>query len=157
MDVSRPTRNGEAPSRTRNTERNVATPETIPNAGAARVTRPGLNFLQENVSTLATQALGATNVKNGVAIFKIPKSSGSGATVCPPANPVSPQCEAEIGLADMKMRVNAITPNRVKLDGVGPVRVRDLPVSIIGFTMKVVAGSSPGGDLCSGTVNFKVG
>src|SRR5262245_61260230 len=79
-------------------------PETIPNAGAARVTRPGLTFLQENLATLGTQALGAANVKNGVMIFKIPKSSGSGATVCPPANPVSPQCEAEIGLGTMKLR-----------------------------------------------------
>lgn len=131
-------------------------PETIPNAGAARVTRPGLTFLQENLVTLATQALGPANVKNGVAVFNIPKSTGSGATVCPPNNPTPPQCQAEIGLGTMKMRVNAITPNRVKADGVVPIRVQNLPVSAFGITMRVVAGSpANGNDLCDGTPNFK--
>src|SRR5690606_28031205 len=130
-------------------------PETIRNAGAARVTRPGLTFLQENLATLATQALGPANVKNGVATFTIPKSTGSGATVCPPNNPTPPQCQAEIGIGTMKVRVNAITPSRVKLDGVVPVRVRDLPVSALGITMTVVAGDSskaPGGDLCDSSI-----
>lgn len=114
-------------------------PETIPNAGAARITRPGLTFVQENLPLLATKALG-TNAKNGVASFQIPKGSQSGATICPPANPAPPQCTAELNLGAMKMRVNAITPNKVKLDGTLPIRVRDLPVSAFGFQMYVIAG-----------------
>lgn len=121
-------------------------PETIPNAGAARVTRPGLTFLQENLSTLATKGLG-TSAVNGVASFQIPKSTQSGANICSPANPMPPQCTAEINLGQMKVRINSITPSKVKLDGLLPVRLRDLPVSAFGFQMYVIAGDAP--DLCA--------
>src|SRR3954464_2378266 len=56
--------------------------QTIPNAAAVRVTRPGLNFLQENLSTIGIKALG-TSAVGGVASFDIPKSSASGADICP--------------------------------------------------------------------------
>jgi MYXO-CTERM domain-containing protein len=121
-------------------------PETIPNAGAARVTRPGLTFLQENLAMLATKGLG-TSAMNGVASFQIPKSSQSGANICSPANPVPPQCTAEINLGQMKVRINSVTPSKVKLDGLLPVRLRDLPVSAFGFQMYVIAGDAP--DLCA--------
>ena len=129
-------------------------PQTIPNAAAVRVTRPGLDFLQENLSTLAEKALG-TNAVGGVTSFAIPPSKASGADICAVATPSPAQCKAEIGLGTAKLRINAITPNRVKLDGLLPVRIRDLPVSFtFGFTAKafVVAGdktAAPGQNLCA--------
>ncbi len=125
-------------------------PETIPNAASVRVTRSGLDFVQTNLSSLALKALG-TNAKNGVASFQIPKSSQSGATICPNANPKPPECTAELDVGTMKMRVNAITPNRVKLDGVLPVRISNLPVSAFGLNLWVVMGDAtkaPGQNLC---------
>lgn len=129
-------------------------PETIPNAASVRVTRPGLDFVQANLSTLAVKALG-TNAKNGVASFQIPKSSQSGATICPNANPKPPECTAELDIGTMKVRVNSITPNRVKLDGLLPVRISNLPVSAFGLNLWVVAGDAskaPSSNLCSTSI-----
>jgi len=129
-------------------------PQTIPNAATVRVTRPGLDFVQENLGSLAVKALG-TGAKGGVASFPIPKTTQSGATICTPAAPVSPQCEAHIDLGNAKLRLNAITPNRVKIDGLLPVRISNLPVSFFGINTYVVAGDAskaPGGDLCSASI-----
>jgi len=126
-------------------------PQTIANAASVRVTRPGLDFVQENLSGVALKALG-TSAPGGVASFPIPKSTQSFATICPPATPGPAQCKAEIDLGKAKLRVNAITPNRVKLDGLLPVRIRDLPVSALFINAYVVAGDkslAPGGDLCA--------
>jgi hypothetical protein len=126
---------------------------TIPNAASVRVTRSGLDFLQENLGTLAGNALGA-GTKGGVATFDIPKTSQSGADICSTSGaPVPPQCQAEIDIGNAKLRIDAITPNRVKLDGVLPVRIRDLPATLIGFIKTyVVAGDktqAPSQDLCA--------
>jgi hypothetical protein len=126
---------------------------TIPNAASVRVTRPGLDFVQENIGLLAEKALGA-GVKAGVATFPIPPGSGN-PKICSVATPSAAQCNAEIDLGQSKLRVNSITPNRVKIDGLLPLRVRDLPVSFsLGLTVKafVVVGDktkAPGGDLCA--------
>jgi hypothetical protein len=127
---------------------------TIPNAASMRVTRPGLTFLQENLTTLAERALDA-NATGGVATFAIPKSSQSNVNICTPASPVPPQCLAEVGVGAAKLRINAITPNRVKLDGALPVRIRDLPISVFGVPGYVVAGDAaqaPGGNLCTASL-----
>lgn len=129
-------------------------PETIPNAASVRVTRSGLDFVQANLSTLALKALG-TNAKNGIASFQIPKSSQSGATICPNANPKPPECTAELDVGTMKVRVNSITPNRVKLDGTLPVRISNLPVSAFGLNLWVVMGDAskaPGNNLCDKSI-----
>lgn len=125
---------------------------TIPNAASVRVTRPGLTFVQENVGTLAEKALG-TGAKAGVLTFDIPPGSGN-PKLCSVTTPTPSQCNAEIGLGTSKLRVNAITPNRVKIDGLLPVRIRDLPASYsLGLTVKffIVAGDktqAPGQNLC---------
>ena len=114
---------------------------TIPNAASVRVTRPGLDFVQENIGLLAEKALGS-GATAGVVTFPIP-SSGTSPKICSVATPTPAQCNAEIGLGQSKLRVNAITPNRVKIDGLLPVRIRDLPVSFtLGLTVKafVMAG-----------------
>lgn len=125
---------------------------TIPNAASVRVTRPGLDFVQENIAPLAEKALG-TGAKNGVATFDIPPGTGN-PKICSVATPGPSQCNAEIGIGKSKLRVNAITPNRVKIDGLLPVRIRDLPASYtLGLSVKffVVAGDktkAPGQNLC---------
>jgi hypothetical protein len=126
---------------------------TIPNAASVRITRPGLDFVQENIGLLAEKALG-TGAKAGVASFPIPPGSGN-PKICSVATPTPAQCNAEIDLGQSKLRVNSVTPNRVKIDGLLPVRIRDLPVSFtLLFTAKafVVVGDkakAPGGDLCA--------
>lgn len=128
-------------------------PQTIANAASVRVTRPGLDFVQENIGTLAEKALGAGAV-GGVVSFDIPKSTASGAKICDVATPTPAQCKAEIGIGTSRLRVNAITPNRIKIDGLLPIRIRDLPASFtFGFTARafVVAGDktqAPGQNLC---------
>lgn len=125
---------------------------TIPNAASVRVTRPGLDFVQENIGALAEKALGA-GTKGGVATFNIPPGTGN-PKICSVAAPSPAQCNAEIGIGQSKLRVNSITPNRVKIDGLLPVRIRDLPASYaLGLTVKffVVAGDktkAPGQNLC---------
>lgn len=125
---------------------------TIPNAASVRVTRPGLDFVQENVGTLAEKALG-TGAKAGVATFNIPPGTGN-PKICSVPTPSPSQCNAQIDLGKAKLRVNAVTPNKVKIDGLLPVRIRDLPASFtFGLTAKafVVAGDkaqAPGQDLC---------
>lgn len=124
-------------------------PQTVPNAAAVRVTRPGLNFVQENIGLLAEKALSTTGAKAGVASFAIP-SSGSNPKICAVATPTPAQCNAEVDIGSAKLRVNAITPNRVKLDGLLPVRIRDLPVSFsFGLTVKAFVVAGDGGNLCA--------
>src|SRR4051812_31366733 len=115
---------------------------TIPNAASVRLTRPGLSFVQENIGTLAEKALG-NGATAGIASFAIPPSTQSFASICSVATPTAAQCNAEIDLAHAKLRVDAITPNKVKIDGLLPVRIRDLPVAfkvLLTFNAYVVAG-----------------
>lgn len=127
-------------------------PQTVPNAAAVRVTRPGLNFVQENIGLLAEKALSTTGAKAGVASFAIP-TSGTSPKICSVATPSPLQCNAEIDIGKAKLRVNAITPNRVKIDGLLPIRIRDLPISVtllFTFNGTVVAGDkSQGQNLCT--------
>ena len=130
---------------------------TIPNAASVRFTRPGLSFLQENIGTLAEKALGA-GATAGVTSFAIPKSSQSFATICSVATPTPAQCNAEIDLGNAKLRIDSITPNKVKIDGLLPVRIRDLPITVnvlIPFPASVVAGDktlAPNQDLCTASL-----
>jgi len=135
--------------------------DTIPNAASVRITRPGLTFVQENVSTLAEKALGA-GAKAGVTTFAIPKSTQSfgigSADICSVATPTPAQCNAEIDLGKAKLRANAITPNKIKIDGLLPVRIRDLPIAakiLVTIPASVVVGDktlAPGGDLCTASL-----
>ena len=132
---------------------------TIPNAAAVRITRPGLSFVQENISTLAAKALGTSaGATAGVVTFAIPPSSQSLAKICSVTTPTPAQCNAEIDLGKSKLRVNAITPNKVKIDGVLPVRIRDLPISfkiLVDIPGYVVAGDkalAPGQNLCDASL-----
>ncbi len=94
---------------------------TIPNAAAVRITRPGLNFVQENIGTLAEKAIGTSSGSTaGVVTFAIPASTQSLAKICSVTTPTPAQCNAEIDLGKAKLRANAITPNKVKIDGLLP-------------------------------------
>src|SRR4051812_14550188 len=130
---------------------------TIPNAASVRITRPGLTFVQENIGTLAEKALGS-GASAGVVTFAIPPSKQSFANICSVTTPTPAQCNAEIDLGHAKLRVDSITPNKLKIDGLLPVRIRDLPISInilIPIPASVVAGDktlAPGQDLCTASL-----
>ncbi len=124
-------------------------PMTVPNAASVRITRPGLNFVQENIGLLAEKALTTTGAKAGVASFAIP-TSGTSPKICAVTTPTPAQCNAEVDIGKAKLRVNSITPNRVKLDGLLPVRIRDLPVSFtLIFTAKAFVVAGEGNNLCA--------
>ena len=59
---------------------------TIPNAASVRVTRPGLDFVQENIGLLAEKALGS-GATAGVVTFPIPSSRLEPPKICSVADP----------------------------------------------------------------------
>jgi hypothetical protein len=99
----------------------------IPNAGSARVTRPGLDFIAANFGSVASAALGSSG---GVVQFAIPKATQSisffNIDACD--NPSPGQCQAEVYLGNAALHVDAVSPDKVALTGTVPVKVDDLPV-----------------------------
>ena len=126
----------------------------ITNAASVRLTRPGLDFLQANIGTLAAKLLGGSG---GVLNFPVPSStsapSGScfpynfGANICPAPHPVAgampPQCEAEIKLSGAKLTLDAVTPHSVKISGTIPVRLQDLPLHVDVKLLCIPASGDP--------------
>ncbi len=127
--------------------------DAIPNAGAARVTRPGIDFLAANAPTLAQKLIGGTN---GVYQYPIGKSSGSASgfsyTLCPNGpNPMATpleQCtvDVEVGMAKfnidaVSMDTNTAGENSIVVTGTLPVRLQELPVSVAGLTINVGLGT----------------
>ena len=108
----------------------------IDNAGAARVTRHGLDFLQTNLGTIA----GKATASNGPLTFPIGKSSsnlglGNTVTLCD-GSPSPAQCLAQIGLSGAKLTLTAVHPDSLTIDGTVPVRVQDIPVDVYVFSFK---------------------
>ena len=123
----------------------------ITNAASIRVTRPGLDFLQANVGTLASKALGGSG---GVLHFDVPTSTQSisfvNITICPQgpkpnANP--PECVADINLAGAKLKIDAITPHSVKISGTVPVQLKFLPVDTSLGSLDVEIGNGGCGNI----------
>jgi MYXO-CTERM domain-containing protein len=109
--------------------------KAIENAGALRVTRPGLDFVAENLPQIATKLVTAPG---GNLNFDIPKTVGGTVdlvitsavpTICPDGpkeNP--PQCKAEVGIGKSKFTVDSVTPNKLVIRGQIPLKVEDTPV-----------------------------
>lgn len=122
----------------------------VTNAAAVRVTRPGLDFLQANIGTLASKLLGGSG---GVMNFNVPTSMTSinviftvNITICPAGpkpNAMPPECVADINLAGAKLKIDSITPHAVKISGTVPVRLQSLPVdtSLGSLTVELGNGS----------------
>jgi hypothetical protein len=144
----------------------------IENAAAVRLTRPGLDFLGNNIGLLAGKLLssGATNA--GVIEFPIPTSHSSqnftifsvDLDICPQgpdANSTPKKCIAEIDVGHAKLHLDSVTQfvnggttikePGILVSGTIPVRVQDLPVHIkvIGINLNPEIGVGTG-DCSSG-------
>ncbi|MFO0678391.1 MAG: hypothetical protein U0169_17775 [Polyangiaceae bacterium] len=109
----------------------------VEKAGAARVTRPGLDFLGDNLGKVSRSLLGS---QTGVLDFEIPKSQTStsfGITftinICPNGpnrTSTPPQCLAQIAVGNAHLHMDGVTPRSVRISGTVPVRLQDLPVNV---------------------------
>jgi hypothetical protein len=124
--------------------------DRIQNAGAVRVTRTGLDFLAANAPAVAGQLIqtdGGTSA-TGTTTFEINATEQKGQTgvtdpipitidytmkICPNgpkpgANP--PECEVEIDLKKSVFQFDAHTPNKLRIHGDIPVRLKNLPIHV---------------------------
>ncbi|WP_437878637.1 hypothetical protein [Sorangium sp. So ce513] len=127
--------------------------DRIENAGAARLTQSGIEFLEQNLGVLGRALLGGG--ESGIITFPIPESSGSALfdyTVCPGgANPGAnpPKCTAEIDVGSAALQIEPGTPHNLRLRGSLPVRLQNLPI-LIDFlvTDSTVVATLNGNDAC---------
>lgn len=109
----------------------------VENGASVRLTEDGVNFLEDNVGSLAETLLGDT-ASGGIIEFQIPPSNGDiilGATYAacpggpdPNANP--PTCTMEIDLGGADLDLNTAAPHNLRITGSIPIRLRDLPIQI---------------------------
>jgi hypothetical protein len=123
----------------------------IENAGSVRITRSGLDFLQSNLGTLAKGLLGGTGT-GGMLTFAIPKTVGTGYTLCPNgSNPnANPKiCTAEIDVANANLKIDPYSPNDLHITGTMPLRVSDLQINALGCDVDIAINGNntcPGGN-----------
>lgn len=108
----------------------------IPNAASVRLTRPGLDFISENIGTVAGDALGTSG---GVINFNVPSSSDNltiaTALIC--QSPSATQCVADINIGGAQLHLDSIAsvngPNMepaIEITGTVPVKIADIPVGV---------------------------
>jgi hypothetical protein len=130
----------------------------IENAAGVRLTRPGLDFLEKNLGPIVKQVMGSS-ASGGVMTFPINQTSGTvlgfaSYTVCdggpkPTENP--PKCIVEINVADIKnVKLVADKPNVLKVAATIPIRLRNLPLKVIGISMTAGLTSGSASDCASG-------
>jgi hypothetical protein len=121
------------------------TDKTVENAASVRVSRPGIDFLEQNLGPIASKAAGGTN---GVFTFDIPESSFDGTVsgkICPGgpkpnANP--PTCRAVIDLNTSTFKIDSITPNAITVDAVIPIALNNTPVDTNIIDVKIGYGAN---------------
>lgn len=117
--------------------------KTIENAASVRVSRPGLDFLEQNLPAVATKVANAPNGKLGFDIPEVdpPKTQiadlGIGKIlldpiVCPggpnpAANP--PKCRAEVDIGQATFRIDSVKPNAVVVRATIPLELEDTPIN----------------------------
>jgi MYXO-CTERM domain-containing protein len=122
--------------------------QRVQNSAAVRITRPGLDFLEQNLGKVVAQALAGegSSVKDGVMTFTIPESKGStkllfitlNYTICaggPKPDGVPPKCVVEIDLKNIKdVKFESRSPHELKVNLKVPIRMQRLPIeaSVIG-------------------------
>ncbi|XYI03128.1 hypothetical protein ACMHYB_26565 [Sorangium sp. So ce1128] len=113
--------------------------DRIENAGSARLTQSGLEFLEENLGVLGRALLGGGD--SGVITFSIPRSPGSvlggiiDYTLCPDgADPgaTPPTCTAEIDVGRAALQIQPRAPHNLVIRGPLPVRMQSLPIFLDG-------------------------
>ncbi|MCC6521803.1 MAG: hypothetical protein IT373_04010 [Polyangiaceae bacterium] len=114
----------------------------IENAAAVRLTQSGLQFLQDNVGTLAATLIGGGG---GIMTFEVPETSGSQLgidyAVCqggadPNANP--PKCVAEIDIGNAQLAITSENPHDIRIQGPLPIRLQSLPINIVYFCVPLL-------------------
>ncbi|AKV02396.1 hypothetical protein AKJ09_09059 [Labilithrix luteola] len=112
--------------------------KAITNAASVRLSRPGLDFIEQNLGGVAASLVNGGGGTFSVDIPNIdpPKTSiGLGTSIDPnicPDGPkptaTPPQCHAEVGLANATFKIDAVKPNTVSVHAVVPLKVDDTPV-----------------------------
>ena len=109
----------------------------IPNSASARVTRSGLDFIGENLATVAGTVLGTSG---GLITFPVPSTSANLAgiatgVICMGAT--STQCVADVNVAGSKLHVDALAAANgpkmepaLQISGTVPVKIDDIPVAV---------------------------
>lgn len=139
--------------------------KAIENAASVRLTRPGLDFVADNIPAVATKL---TSAPGGVMSIDIPKVDPPKTQiadlllfkvyidplVCPdgPKNQ-PPECKAQVNLGKSKFHVDAVTKSSIVVSGNIPLKVNDTPVDANidpGPNLKLHIGYGDGS--CSGTV-----
>ncbi|XXY49493.1 hypothetical protein WME91_56770 [Sorangium sp. So ce269] len=113
--------------------------DRIENAGSARLTQSGLEFLEQNLGVLGRALLGGGD--SGVITFSVPRSPGSvlggiiDYTLCPDgADPgaTPPTCTAEIDVGRAALQIQPRAPHNLVIRGPMPVRMQSLPIFLDG-------------------------
>ncbi|WP_394830867.1 hypothetical protein LVJ94_30595 [Pendulispora rubella] len=116
------------------------------NAGAVRLTRPGLDVLAGGAPTMLRSILGL-GATDGVFAIEIPRADTSGSIdlpwplpdidysihICPNGprrDSDPPECLGEVNVGQAKLHLDAVAPDVVRASGTIPVRLRHLPVRI---------------------------
>ena len=121
-----------------------ATP--IENAAAVRISRPGLDFLQANLGTIAAKA---TNATGGVLAIGIPQTPiavpnivdvgtcplcihlSLAGSICPGGpDAATKRCTATVDLGASTFELDAVTPSSVTIAAVLPLSLADTPVTL---------------------------
>ena len=105
------------------------------NAASLRLTDSGLDFLEQNLGTLAGLLIGDDG--GAVLTFEMPPSSQNlviaNVDICPDGpnpNATPPECVAEIDLATAQLQVSTVDPHNVAVTGPLPFRIQKLPVRV---------------------------
>lgn len=126
----------------------------IANGATVRITRPGLDFIGEHSPAVVSGILelpgGQFDVAIPTAQAKFGPFDAITVNLCPDGpkpeeNP--PKCLAEVAIGRTKLRVDAVAPDVVRLNGTLPVRLQNLPgtISVIGgFQAGLGAGRCDG-------------
>ncbi|AUX42935.1 hypothetical protein SOCE26_043750 [Sorangium cellulosum] len=113
--------------------------DRIENAGSARLTASGVEFLEQNLGVLGRALLGGG--ESGVITFSVPRSPGSvlggiiDYTLCPDgADPgaTPPTCTAEIDVGRAALQIQPRAPHNLVIRGPLPVRMQSLPIFLDG-------------------------
>jgi hypothetical protein len=125
---------------------------TIENAGAVRLSRQGLDFLEQNLPTIAAQVAGA---QGGKLVIPIPETPAGANVLCPggpDAKASPPRCVAEVDLGAASFRIDAVKPNALDIRGILPLQVDNTPVkaTFSGITLTVNVAYGTGGACKSG-------
>lgn len=108
--------------------------ERIENSASVRLTAAGVDFLQQNIGTIASKVVGEGN---GTLTFPINRTEGSVSilffdvnyTICPDGPSVDPlNCTIEIKLDEANLDVSTGEPTDVTVTGTIPIRLQSLPI-----------------------------